>query len=162
MDETSAEAKSETSSENTPIELRPGLSHKCLTEKGFAKRPRSDVQNGPCQPECCTVAAQKIWWRYCRPDCLAQNASLHVQQHNSKPCSLMAVVTALCVARRQPTNHPTRLLNFSFNSPYKRTNFRDDFLVYDHTTGKTPVLVLCRSGTVKSVDFLVKNLPSNV
>ena len=111
----------------------------------LAKRPRSDGQNGPRQPECCTAPAQKIWWCYCRPDCLAQNASLQVQQHNSKPSFLTAVVTAACVARRpptnQPTNQPTRQVTLSFNSPYKRANFRDDFLVYDHTTGKTPVLV---------------------
>ena len=67
----------------------------------LAKRPRSD---GSRQPQCCTAPAQKIWWCYCRPDCLAQNASLQVQQHNSKPSLLTAVVTAPCVARRQPTN----------------------------------------------------------
>ena len=102
-----------------------------------AKRPRSDGQNGPRQQECCMVSAQKIWWCHCRPDCLAQNASLHVQKHNSKPSFLMAVVTALCVARWQPTRQVTL--------SYERANFRDDFLVYDHTTGKTLVLVLCKS-----------------
>ena len=35
----------------------------------------------------------------------------------------------------------TNQVTLSFNSPYKRANFRDDFLVYDQTTGKTPVLV---------------------
>ena len=103
----------------------------------LAKRPRSDGQNGPRQPECCKVPTQKIWWCYCRPACLAQNASLHVPQHNSKPSFLMAGVTALCVSRRQPT----RQVSLSFNSPYKRANFRDDFFVYDHTTGKALVLV---------------------
>ena len=49
------------------------------------------------------------------------------------------------------THQPTRQVTLSFNSPYKRANFRDDFLVYDHTTGKTPVLVLCRSRAVESV-----------
>ena len=38
------------------------------------------------------------------PDCLAQNVSLQVQQHNSNHSFLTAVVIALCVARRQPTN----------------------------------------------------------
>ena len=47
------------------------------------------------------------------------------------------------------TNQPTKQVTLSFNSPYKRTNFRDDFLVYDHTTGKTPVLV--RSPKLSSV-----------
>ena len=66
--------------------------------------------NGPRQPECCTAPAQKIWWCYCRPDCLAQNASLQVQQHNSKPSFLTAVVTAACVARRPPTNQTSNPL----------------------------------------------------
>ena len=70
----------------------------------LAKRPRSDAQNGPRQPECCTAPAQKIWCCYCRPDCVAQNASLQVQQHNSNPSFLTAVVTAPCVARQPPTN----------------------------------------------------------
>ena len=127
----------------------------------LAKRPRSDGQNGPRQPECCTAPAQKIWWCYCRPDCLAQNASLQVQQHNSKPSFLTAVVTAACVARRPPTNQPTRQVTLSFNSPYKRANFRHDFLVYDHTTGKTPVLVLCDSSGVKSVNLSDLIVPSS-
>ena len=59
------------------------------------------------------------------------------------------VVTALSVARRQPT----RQVSLSFNSPYKRANFRDDFVVFDHTTGKIPVLVLCKSSVVKSVNL---------
>ena len=33
-------------------------------------------------------------------------------------------------------NQTTRQVTLSFNSPYKRANFRDDFLVYDHTAGK--------------------------
>ena len=68
----------------------------------LVKRTRSDGQNGPHQPECLTSPAQKIWWCFCRPDCLAHNASLQVQQHNSKPSFLTAVVTALFVAGRQP------------------------------------------------------------
>ena len=59
------------------------------------------------------------------------------------------VVTALSVARRQPT----RQVSLSFNSPYKRANFRDDFVVFDHTTGKIPVLVLCKSSAAKSVNL---------
>ena len=101
----------------------------------LAKRPRSDAQNGPRQPECCTAPAQKIWWCYCRPDCLAQNASLQVQQHNSKP-SLSDGSGHCSLCCPTATNQPTRQVTLSFNSPYKRANFRDDFLVYDHTTGK--------------------------
>ena len=48
------------------------------------------------------------------------------------------------------TNQPTKQVTLSLNSPYKRTNFRDDFLVYDHTTGKTPVLV--RSPKLSNVE----------
>ena len=48
------------------------------------------------------------------------------------------------------TNQPTRQVTISFNSPYKRANFRDDFLVYDHITGKTPVLVRSLSGEVST------------
>ena len=73
----------------------------------------------------------------------------------------MAVVTALCVAQRQPTNEPSREVTLSFNSPHKRANFRDDFLVYDHTTGKAPVLVLCKSSVVKSVDLSDLIVPSS-
>ena len=39
-------------------------------------------------------------------------------------------------------NRPTDQASLFLNCPYKRANFRDSFLVYDHTTGKTPVLVL--------------------
>ena len=59
------------------------------------------------------------------------------------------------------TNQPTRQVTLSFNSPYKTANFRDDFLVYNHTTGKTPVLVLCRLSAVKSVNFSDLTEPSS-
>ena len=91
------------------------------------------------------------------PDCLAQNVSLQVQQHNSNHSFLTAVVIALCVARRQPTNE-TRQVTLSFNSSYKEANFRDYFLVYDPTTGKTPVLV--RSPKLSSVGVVIKFLKS--
>ena len=74
------------------------------------------------------------------PECQPASATTQQQaflSEGSGHCSLCCPTA---------TNQPTRQVTLSFNSPYKRANFRDDFLVYDHTTGKTPVLVLCKRG----------------
>ena len=80
-------------------------------QKNLVKRPSS---NGPRQPECCTAPAQKIWWCYCRLDCLPRMPACKC---NSKPSFLTTVVTALCVALWQPTNQTTNPL---FQFPFVR------------------------------------------
>ena len=74
--------------------------------------------------------------------------SFHLPRPECKPASATTQCQAfpsdgsghgfLLLAGNRPTDQP-RLF---FNCPYKRANFRDLFLVYDHTTGKTPVLIL--------------------
>ena len=69
------------------------------------------------------------------PECQPASATTQQQAFRSDgsgQCSLCSSTA---------TNQPMRQVTLSFNSPNKRANFRDDFLVYDHTTGKTPVLI---------------------
>ena len=79
---------------------------------------------------------------------LADRTALHRMQ--ACKCFLTAVVTALCLARLQPNS---QVANDFLNSPYKRANFCNVFLIYDRTTGKTPVLVLCNFAPAKSVNY---------
>ena len=60
-------------------------------------------------------------------------------------CSLLSVLL--------DCNQTARLLTTSSIPLYKRANFCIDFLIYDHTTGKTPVLVLCNFAPAKSVNY---------
>ena len=87
-----------------------------------------------------------------RPECKPASATRQCQAFPSDGSGH----GSLSFAGNRPIDQPSLF----FNCPYKRANFRDSFLVYDHTTGKTPVLVLCKSSAVKSVDLRVKTEPS--
>ena len=127
-----------------------------LSQKAEKRCPKwptpARVLHGSCTEDMVVLLQTRLPCPECQP------ASATTQQQaflsdGSGHCSLCCSTA---------TNQPTRQVTLSFNSPYKRANFRDDFLVYDHTTGKTPVLVLLHRTGVKSEDFLVKNLPSIV
>ena len=94
-------------------------------DKGCPKWPTpARVLHGSCTEDMVVLLQTQLPCPECQPAFLSDGSG-----HCSLCCS-----TA--------TNQPTRQATLSFNSPYKTANFRDDFLVYDHTTGKTPVLVL--------------------
>ena len=64
------------------------------------------------------------------PECQPARATAHQQaflSNGSGHCSLCCSTA---------TYHPTRLLTLSFNSPYKRANFGDDFLSTTIPQGK--------------------------
>ena len=79
-----------------------------------------------------------------RPECKPASATTQCQAFPSDGSGH----GSLLFAGNRPTDQP-RLF---FNCPYKRANFRDLFLVYDHTTGKTPVLVLCECGEIREFE----------
>ena len=114
-----------------------------LSQKAEKRCPKwptpARVLHGSCTEDMVVLLQTRLPCPECQP------ASATTQQQaflsdGSGHCSLCCSTA---------TNQPTRQVTLSFNSPYKRANFRDDFLVYDHTTGKTPVLV--RSPKLSSV-----------
>ena len=107
-----------------------------LSQKTEKQRPKlpmpASVLLGSCTEDMVVLLQNRLPCPECQPASATTQQQAFLSDGNGH-CSLCCSTA---------TNQPTRQVTLSFNFPYKRANFRDDFLVYDHTTGKTPVLVL--------------------
>ena len=127
---------------NGKIQVTLDLSQKA--EKRWPKWPTpARVLHGSCIEDMVVLLQTRLPCPECQPASATTQQQAFLSDGSGDCCLCCSTAT------NQPTNQPTRQVTLSFNSPYKRANFRDDFLVYDHTTGKTPVLV--RSPKLSSV-----------
>ena len=128
----SAEIRRSTDNFSLPGEKRQTKTHPLQSsENGSAPEP-ARVLHGSCTEDMVALLQTRLPCPECQPASATTQQQAFLSDGNGH-CSLCCSTA---------TNQPTRQVTLSFNSPYKRANFRDDFLVYDHTTGKTPVLAL--------------------
>ena len=110
----------------------------------LAKGPRSDARRCSQLTRCSQSLGHEIWWSDYNP-CQGRNAQSQPESEAHKTIALVqwAAAPALhgtCVDGKR-TNAHCACSDLVFIPPYNRVNFHDKLLVYDHTTGETPVLV---------------------